>query len=338
MDASVAIHTDPIAAEPALTRSASVVWCAVAIIGCTLVLGALHHPYWVRGGDGDVYIGLARNIATGQGYRFNGQPVSLVPPLWPLVLAGAMKLTSSLYLLKLIQIGLLLAGFCGFFFVLLRLSSARTSCVILIATALLPNVHELAFSFLAEPMFFALFAFALLLAMQINEGRDAIWRIVTLCILCAAMVAVRWAGLIIWIVIAAPLLSGELLPRFNRRWLALVLSGSAAAGAFFLLRLLLHVNPNDIDPRFDASLSGAYAAVNETSWDGYIKRVAESGRWMAGLFWQWLGGTNALRPFVDIVGWGSLILVLTSAFSGFRRRAWLYAGACLYVMMLVINW
>ncbi len=338
MDASAALRAVPTVAAPATARLAVGMWLAVTMIGCSLLLGALHHPYWVRGGDGDVYIGLARSIATGQGYRFNGQPISLVPPLWPVVLAGAMKLTSAFYLLKLIQIGLLLAGFGAFYFVLLRLTSPRNASMILLATALLPNVHELVFSFLAEPMFFALFALALLLAIQINEGHDSIWRIFTLCLLCAAMVAVRWAGLIIWVVPAAALLGGELFPRLNRKWLTLALSGATAALTFFLLRWWLDVPEEQIDWRFDSSLSGAYAAVNPATWDDYIKRIIESGRWLAGLFWQFLASTTYLRALLDVVGWSSLALLLIGAFTDLPRRRWLYAGVVLYGGMLVINW
>ena len=63
---------------------------------------ALHNPYWIRHGDSEVFLSLARNIAGGQGYRFNSQPVAIVPPGWPLVLAAAMKFTTSLALLKLL--------------------------------------------------------------------------------------------------------------------------------------------------------------------------------------------------------------------------------------------
>src|SRR5689334_6782952 len=54
----------------------------------------LQNPYWVRHGDSEAFMSIARSLARGEGFRFNGQPVSTFPPGWPVVLAGAFKLTT----------------------------------------------------------------------------------------------------------------------------------------------------------------------------------------------------------------------------------------------------
>ena len=65
----------------------------------------LENPYWVPGGDSEVYLAIARNLARGQGYLFNGQPARIAPPGWPMLLAGIIKFVSpSFLLLKLVTL------------------------------------------------------------------------------------------------------------------------------------------------------------------------------------------------------------------------------------------
>src|SRR5437868_5483312 len=67
-----------------------------------LVLFALYlplqNPYWVPGGDSEVYTAAARSIVLGQGFKFNGYPVGMVPPGWSYVLAGLMKISPTFLL------------------------------------------------------------------------------------------------------------------------------------------------------------------------------------------------------------------------------------------------
>src|SRR5437870_9809723 len=53
----------------------------------------LQNPYWVPAGDSELYTAIARSLARGQGYQFNGDPVAMVPPGWALIMAGVMKIT-----------------------------------------------------------------------------------------------------------------------------------------------------------------------------------------------------------------------------------------------------
>src|SRR3954463_5075367 len=66
------------------------------------IYGLLQNPYWVPAGDSELYTAVARNLAIGQGYTFNGQPVAITPPGWPWMLAAVMKLTPYFLPLKLL--------------------------------------------------------------------------------------------------------------------------------------------------------------------------------------------------------------------------------------------
>ena len=86
------------------TRAARRIWAIlVASIGAIYLL--MYNPYWVPGGDSELYIAVGRSWATGLRHTFNGQFVSICPPGWPLLLAAAMKISPSFGFLKLITIG-----------------------------------------------------------------------------------------------------------------------------------------------------------------------------------------------------------------------------------------
>ena len=69
------------AAQADQRRHAWRIWIALLVIISALYL-LLWNPYWVPGGDSELYIAAARSLALGQGYRFNGQSISISPPGW----------------------------------------------------------------------------------------------------------------------------------------------------------------------------------------------------------------------------------------------------------------
>src|SRR3954452_1478429 len=83
------------------------VWVAILVIG---MFAMLQNPFWSAGGDSEVYLDMARNIARGGGYKFNHQPVSEVTPLWPIVLGAAMRISASFAFLKLVSMLFMAAG------------------------------------------------------------------------------------------------------------------------------------------------------------------------------------------------------------------------------------
>src|SRR4051794_38204171 len=73
----------------------------VTMVTVVSLLVPLINPYWVPVSDSDAYLAIGRSLALGQGYTFNGHPVAVVPPGWPLILAAAMQVTTSFWCLKL---------------------------------------------------------------------------------------------------------------------------------------------------------------------------------------------------------------------------------------------
>jgi len=82
---------------------------AVMLLQAVLLAGHIATS-WHAGPDSALYMGLGRSLAEGQGYVFNHEPHTMVPPLYPLLLAGVMKLAGPSYLaLNISQVVLALA-------------------------------------------------------------------------------------------------------------------------------------------------------------------------------------------------------------------------------------
>ena len=71
--------------KPRIRGAIALFWLAAAL----LALGA--SPYWRISPDAALYTGLARSVATGEGYTFSGDPQPSIPPVTPLYLAAAYK-------------------------------------------------------------------------------------------------------------------------------------------------------------------------------------------------------------------------------------------------------
>ena len=81
----------------------------VVLLQGLLLLGHVSTS-WHASSDSALYMGLGRSILEGQGYVFNYEPHAMVPPLFPLLLAGVMKVFGPSYLaLNLCQVALALA-------------------------------------------------------------------------------------------------------------------------------------------------------------------------------------------------------------------------------------
>jgi hypothetical protein len=68
---------------------------AMLVAGIGAIYLLMYNPFWVPGGDSELYIAVGRSWATGLRHTFNGQLVSISPPGWPLVLAAAMKIVAN---------------------------------------------------------------------------------------------------------------------------------------------------------------------------------------------------------------------------------------------------
>jgi hypothetical protein len=82
----------------------------------TLIAGNRVMTPWRVGGDAEFYINLASTVAQGMGFTYAHQPTAFRPPLYPIFLAGMMRVFGNTYLLatRLLQyaVGLATVGFC----------------------------------------------------------------------------------------------------------------------------------------------------------------------------------------------------------------------------------
>lgn len=311
----------------------------VMMLLLTALYALLQNPYWVRHGDSEVYLSLARNLATGKGYTFSGQPVGIVTPACPLILAGLLKITSSLAALKLFPMFCFLGFAAMSYIILLRLTMPIIAALCVITVAMLEPVFILTNMFFSDGPFALAAMFAVWWALRINDGADSWPRIAVLALLCALLMGIRWAGLFWFAVIAAALLQGELWPRANRRWFAFLICAGVTLASFFALQWALRVQESAIDPRYDSSVAMVYGAREVRGGiDEYFERFQVFGQWIGGLLWRPAQKYHALRWYDNLVGWALSLLSLLVIVPAAMKRQWLLLGAATYIVVLGAIW
>jgi hypothetical protein len=319
-------------------------WFFVAFLGCCVLYLSLLNGYWVRSGDGEVYLGIARNLITHKGYTFNGQPVAILPPLWPIVLAGAMKISASWWFLKLLPMGCMIGFLSISYFIMLRFTTPKRSAIVVLLTALLAQVFPLAIWFFSDALFALLAVAALLLSMRVNEGRSSWMAAPMIVLLAAASVAVRWNGVLWWLMIAAALWRGRSLsPRWTpggwRLFSIAFVSGLASAIVFLYLRRIMRVPADRIDPRYDPFLAGAYALVNTPeNFHELLDRAMLTGGWIGGLLWDIVYDWRIVRPLGLLGGWVVLAACAVTGFEAIRHRTWIWIAAAMQLLVLAFDW
>ncbi len=184
-------------------------WILLVVV-VSVIYGLLYNGAWlIGGGDDAFYIAVARNLATGQGYTWNGDQVIISPPAWPMLLAGFMRISPTFALIGLLPPTFMASATAIWFWVLRRFASPWRAFGVSLLTALLFQVFRCAMHFYSEAMFCFLLSATVLLCLQINEGRQEIWRIALLLVVCAAMIFERWAGVLVLPMVVFTLVSGD---------------------------------------------------------------------------------------------------------------------------------
>lgn len=328
--------------QPLVARGTAAAACCFGVVVLIILAfyAALQNPYWMRHGDSEVFLSIGRSLVLGEGFRFGGQPVGIVPPGWPLILAAAMKVTAKLAVLKLIPM-LCMGGFLAVSWVILnRFTTPLIASLCVVTAALLDPVFSLSNLFFSDAPFALLAVSALWLALRINDGADSWRNIALLGLLCAAMMFVRWAGIFWFVMIAAALLHGEFWPKpTSRRWIAVVISGVVTLGCFVSLRSALKVDASRIDPRYDSFISTNYDLDNtEQEWTDQLTRVMNFGLWISGLLYRPAVTYHPTRLAANIVGWCLAGLMLLKLVPATRRREWIWLAGAVYVGVLGANW
>jgi hypothetical protein len=291
---------------------------------------------------------VARNLLTGEGYTWQGLPAVLAPPGWPLFLAGALLISPSFLFLNSVLVALCAGAAALWFWILQRLCSVRRAFAVAGISALLFEWHRAAQSHYTEALFFFLFAAALLLALQIGEGRCTWWRLPLLLLTGVLLVSVRYAG-----VLAAPLLAAGLLhrkaPDRRRVVLALLVAG-VMAGAFFGIRRgsaasarrrMLQIEGADLREEAEALLDTQDELLQVYVARGPVSRLratALADRWVARLFWPPAAlrtVSTSVAVLVGVVGWSLVLLYLFHSAAGALRCEWLWGAVFLYAVPLI---
>jgi hypothetical protein len=330
-------------------------WLAtVAIIFGAYLL--LQNPFWVPGGDSEVYTSIARSLAQGRGYRFNGQPVSMEPPGWPIVMALAMRVSPTFALLKFIDMSCMLGSLAILYWVCRRFASPKISAIVILLSAILSHIYLLTIWLHCDSLFCLVSSAALLVAFQISEGKTTWWRGVLLVLLCGLAVVVRWAGLLSWLMVGAVLLKGEFWPRFNDRWIRAIATGIIAFGTLVTLRAALEVPPDvqkaikefggtgedsgAVPDTTDKTLAASYPWWQQSKGiSGYFIRAATWGNWFSYLLWQPFRLSNTLLTIMSLIlGWMAIAAIAIVAWIGARSKQWMWLAILIYSLGLALNW
>ena len=340
---------------------------AILVAGLLLMYGLLQNPYWVPAGDSELYTAAARNMARGDGYTFNGQPIAIIPPGWSWLMSMVMRVTPYFLPLKLLAMACMIGSLlCGYWIVRRFVSPIQALCVILL-TAVLSHVYQATYWLISESSFCLVTSASILVAMQIAEGRKQWWRVALLLLLCAAAVTIRWAGLINMVLVVAVLLDKQWRPRLTTTWVAALLVVIVTAGTFKAWRDGLRgtVTSEQIAAANDAvtgtgeeammstvtatddapPVSGAVDQTARTYKlfpDGsYGDRFLNWGRWFSYLYWQPFraaGASQAIAATATALGWVIVLLLLVLVASATLKLRWIWLAVAAYAGALALGW
>ena len=326
----------------------------------------LVNPSWVPSGDGDLYVAIARSVALGQGYTFNGQQVNICPPGWPLLLAGLMQISPTFLTFKLLMVLCMTAQLSMWYWLLRRFVPVIVAASAVAMAALLPHVYSLTFWTHTEAVYCLLATGGMLLALQIAENRGGLaWRVPLLLLLAAGCVSIRWAGVLQFLTVGACLMHGRAWWRILdrgvlARWTIIAGLIAASAVTFFALRQYLQLTKEQAIAAAEAGavfddtqvvqtqveaqkleLVNMQITRDRTAVEELWRRFSETGRWFAWLYWQPFRfvATVSFASWVDIaVGWLAVFLLAVSVVLGCARRQWVWLGAAFYCAALLFNW
>ena len=342
-----------------IRRWASIV--ALALLGAFLLL---QNPYWVPGGDSDFYVTIARSMARGQGFLYNGLPVAISPPGWPWVMAKVMAISPTFLALKftamLSMYGSLVIGY----FIALRFLKPSQAGLGTILAGLLMPVYSLTYFLHSEGAYCLLSACALLLALRLREGRGGNLHRVALVACCIAMPLVRWAGIFQLLPIGAVLMSGPRgMPWFNRHWKTAVTCCLVIIATWTTTRIVLnHMTPEmaeqvrvegvgttsdseviDEQPAQDVNAPPIFT--QKDAKHGIVRemfdRLIRSGKWFAWLLWQpgrFVEFNKPAAALVTVIGWGIIGMLGFLAVHEARRGEWLWVSLALYTGAICMGW
>ncbi len=333
-------------------------WFPLTILILLALYLLLQNRYWVPAGDSELYTAVARSLARGEGYKFNGQPVAMIPPGWALMMAGMMKLTPYFLPLKLLAMTCTLASLACAYWIVRRFAPPRQAALAILLTGTISHVYQSTYWLISEGSFCLAVSAGVLLALQISEGRKQGWRAVAVVLLCLAAVSIRWAGVLSMMLVVAALLDGQWKPKLNIQWItaavAIVLSVSAGFGLREYLKptaaqlaeqkYLMGGTGEDTageEPPVAGAANQTAKAYRLIPQGSFADRLVNWGRWYSWLFWQPFraaGSSKLLGSLATLTGWILLgLLTITTVVAAMQKR-WLWIATSAYCGVLALGW
>lgn len=323
---------------------------------------ALQNRYWVPGGDSDFYVAIARSMAHGLGFRYNGLSVAICPPGWPWVMAELMKITPEFLVLKLTAMLGMLLSLVVSYFIALRFARPATAGIATILCGLLMPVYSLTYFLHSEGLYCLASTLALLMALRIREGHGKWPTRIALLLLCVAIPLVRWAGVFQLLPIVAVLLAGRWGVAWrNRHWKMALACFLVITGTWIVTRQALSLTKAEQEAIKDAgggsetesdaddvpaeAANVAIAPISKEDNHGivaeYAQRFLRSGKWFAWLLWQPTRFASVNRYadlLITLLGWIVILMLAALVVVAARRGEWLWLSLALYCGGLCMNW
>jgi hypothetical protein len=333
-------------------------WFSITLFVLLALYLLLQNPYWVPAGDSELYTAVARSLARGQGYQFNGQPVAMIPPGWALMMAGMMKVTPYFLPLKLLAMTCTLASLACGYWIVRRFAPARQTALAILLTGTLSHVYQATYWLISEGSFCLAVSAGVLLALQMSEGRRQWWRAIAVVLLCLAAVSIRWAGVLSMMLVVAALLDGQWKPKLNIQWITAVVAIVVSVGAGFGMREYLKPTAEQLaaqkelmggtgedtageEPPVAGTANQTAKAYRLIPQGSFVDRFLNWGRWYSWLFWQPFraaGSSRVLGTLATATGWILLgLLTVTTVVAAMQKR-WLWLATSAYCATLALGW
>jgi hypothetical protein len=340
----------PLSSPPARSEWRNCAWIGLILL-CAYFL--LQNAYWAAGPDTAFYITIARNLALHRGFVFNRAAVGNIPPLWPLLLSSAMKISPQFRFINLIPMTCLIGASMMWYWVLRRMAEPRRAFQATLLSAFLYPWYSSSIQLRSEAFFCLVFTAALLVAYHISENHRGWWRIPLLLVLCIVMVNIRFAGLVGSAVVASILISGQRQIVLNRQWVAMVLALTLTAGSFMGIRYALKhvipkaaaagvIRPGAGDVGEDVNKEPGLVSVFDHAGPlRYVGRALFAGQWVGSALWMPLHIAVSSVPLaiaVNILGWWLLFLYYAYAWRLARSQQFILFGVAAYCAAIILRW
>ncbi len=323
-------------------------WDGPLTLGALFVLFfAVHNPYWVPTGDGEVFLTAARNLHHGQGLTYLGEPLRVAAPGWPVTLAGLLWLGDGrIAAMKLAQVAFMTVGLMGWFAALSRGRTRIVAAGSVVLAAICSPVYPLTFWPHSDAILVAFAGLSVWSAATFRTTGRQRWLVAT-CGLIATGVLMRWAGLA-FAIIPAMVCVGT---RRNGTRAAGIVAGltvlaSAVVAFGFVQAVVRGYGPITlaaadaatapelfVRERPDLSIIGEFwhRAQRLHNWVGWAL--------FAPMRFLGFGGMGRAGEVVNAtVGLLTVGLLVVAAVSEGRRGRWLFAGVTMYVLGLALSW